>query len=127
MRASMLVLLTGFAALPCAPGPAYPQDASRPQAEAMSQVTPKGNKAPRKAERPRKPGGAGSFAYQIKDLIRAKSGELCASYGQANDCVDEVEVCVTMVDEDDAEVRLCLNDNPGDRDQDKSHRTSIRR
>ena len=45
----------------------------------------------------------------------------------ASDCVDEVEVCVTMVDEDDAEVRLCLNDSPGDRDQDKTHRASSRR
>jgi hypothetical protein len=127
MRASTLVLLPGFAALLCAPGPAYSLDAHRPQAESVSPAALKGSRVPTRTKRPRKPGGAGSFAYQIKDLIRAKSSELCASYGQANDCVDEVEVCITMVDEEEAEVRLCLNESSGDRDAQKPHRTSTRR
>jgi hypothetical protein len=125
MRALILILHWGLAAVLFASGPAYPRDV--PGRHVESQSASKGSKAPHRAERSRKPGGAGSFASEIKDLIRAKSGELCASYGQANNCVDEVEVCVTMIDEDDAEVRLCLNDNPGDRDPDKTRRTAARR
>ena len=127
MRASIFVLIPGTAALLLAPIPGYAREAPKLNAEIAAKATSKGGKAPSKSERPQKPGRAGSFAYQIKDMIRAKGGGLCASYGQAKDCIDEVEVCVTMVDEDDAEVRLCLNDSPGDRDSEKTHRTSARR
>jgi hypothetical protein len=61
-----------------------------------------------------KPDRAGNFVYGLIDTIRAQSGELCARYGNPADCLEEAEVCLTMRDTDDNQVRLCLNTVPGD-------------
>lgn len=47
--------------------------------------------------------------------IRAQSEEICARYGSTSDCLEEAEVCLTMRDTDDNQVRLCLNTVPGER------------
>ena len=62
----------------------------------------------------RKPDGAGNFIYGLISTIRAQSQELCARYGNPADCLEEAEVCLTMRDADDNQVRLCLNTAPGD-------------
>lgn len=52
------------------------------------------------------------FTYSIKDFIRAKSSELCSSYGSGADCIEAVEICLTMKDRDEDVVRVCLNTAP---------------
>jgi hypothetical protein len=61
-----------------------------------------------------KPDGDGNFVYGIINTIRAQSEELCARYGNPDDCLEEAEVCLTMRDNDDNQVKLCLNTVPGD-------------
>ena len=60
----------------------------------------------------RKPDGAGNFVYGIINTIRTQSEELCARYGNPADCLEEAEVCLTMRDTDDNQVKLCLNTLP---------------
>lgn len=55
-----------------------------------------------------------NFVYGIIKQIQAKSEELCARYGSPDDCLEEAEVCLTMRDADDNQVKLCLNTAPGD-------------
>jgi hypothetical protein len=55
---------------------------------------------------------SGNFVYGIINQIRAQSEELCARYGSPGDCLEEAEVCLTMRDTEDNEVRLCLNTIP---------------
>jgi hypothetical protein len=62
----------------------------------------------------RKPDGAGNFVHGLINTIRAQSQELCTRYGNPADCLEEAEVCLTMRDADDNQVRLCLNTAPGD-------------
>jgi hypothetical protein len=61
-----------------------------------------------------RPDQAGNFVYGLIDTIRAQSEELCARYGNPADCLEEAEVCLTMRDMGDNQVRLCLNTAPGD-------------
>jgi hypothetical protein len=35
-------------------------------------------------------------------------------YGNPDDCLEEAEVCLTMRDNDDNQVKLCLNTVPGE-------------
>jgi hypothetical protein len=60
------------------------------------------------------PDRTGNFVYGLINTIWAQSEELCARYGNPSDCLEEAEVCLTMRDTDDNEVRLCLNTVPGD-------------
>jgi hypothetical protein len=60
-----------------------------------------------------RPDRAGNFVYGLIDTIRAQSEELCARYGNPADCLEEAEVCLTMRDTGDNQVRLCLNTVPG--------------
>ena len=67
------------------------------------------------ARRPaRKPGGAGNCVYKIIDQIRVQSKELCARYGNPADCLKEAEVCLTMRNNGDNQIKLCLNTVPGE-------------
>ena len=61
----------------------------------------------------RKPDGAGNFVYELINQIQVQSKELCARYGNPADCLEEAEVCLTMRDTGDNQVRLCLNTVPG--------------
>jgi hypothetical protein len=73
------------------------------------------------ARRPlKKPDGSGNFVYQLINYIRTQSEELCARYGNPSDCLEEAEVCLTMRDNDDNNVRLCLNTTPGDSEDDEA-------
>jgi hypothetical protein len=116
-----------------------PADAQETGSEAVSPTRPeakcttaaeraaKAGRPRREARRPRNPENPGSFAYLIKDIVRVKSSELCATYGRPGDCIDEVEVCITMLDQDDDVVRLCLNNGPGERSRGEPRQTSLRR
>lgn len=59
------------------------------------------------------PDRAGNFVYGLINTIRTQSEELCIRYGNPADCLEEAEVCLTMRDTDDNQVRLCLNTVPG--------------
>jgi hypothetical protein len=75
-----------------------------------------------------KPDGAGNFVYGIINTIRVHSEELCARYGNPADCLEEAEVCLTMRDNDDNQVKLCLNTVPGDSgDQGPVEKSRLRR
>ena len=62
----------------------------------------------------RKPDGAGNCVYEIIDQIRVQSKELCARYGNPADCLKEAEVCLTMRNNGDNQIKLCLNTVPGE-------------
>jgi hypothetical protein len=62
----------------------------------------------------RKPDGAGNFVYEIINQIQVQSKELCARYGNPADCLEEAEVCLTMRDNGDNRIKLCLNTVPGE-------------
>jgi hypothetical protein len=78
---------------------------------------------------PRTPDQSGNFVYEILSNIRARSEELCARYGSPGDCLEEAEVCLTMRDGDDNQVRLCLNTVPGGSsgEEGKMQKTRLRR
>jgi hypothetical protein len=57
---------------------------------------------------------SGNFVYGIINQIQAQTEELCARYGNPSDCLEEAEVCLTMRDNDDNQVKLCLNTVPGE-------------
>ncbi|MBB3018755.1 hypothetical protein FHR70_001809 [Microvirga lupini] len=63
--------------------------------------------------------GAGNFVYGLINTIRAQSEELCARYGNPSDCLEEAEVCLTMRDNDDNQIRLCLNTVSGGSEGDR--------
>src|SRR5829696_4538457 len=60
----------------------------------------------------RKPDRSGNFIYEVLDNIRTQSEEHCTRYGSPGDCLEEAEVCLTMRDTEDNQVRLCLNTIP---------------
>jgi hypothetical protein len=65
------------------------------------------------ARRPaRKPDGAGNFVYETINQIQVQSKELCARYGNPADCLEKAEVCLTMRDNGDNQIKLCLNTVP---------------
>src|SRR4051812_34419939 len=65
------------------------------------------------------PDRSGNFVYEIINSIRARSEELCARYGSSTDCLEEAEVCLTMRDTQDNQIRLCLNTVPDERGSDR--------
>lgn len=86
-------------------------------------------KAPARKPTRKQPDRSGNFVYGIINQIRAQSEELCARYGNPTDCLEEAEVCLTMRDTEDNEVRLCLNTVPGDGggDEGKVQKSRLRR
>jgi hypothetical protein len=62
----------------------------------------------------RKSGSPSNFVYELINQIQVQSKELCARYGNPADCLEEAEVCLTMRDTDDNQIKLCLNTVPGD-------------
>jgi hypothetical protein len=60
----------------------------------------------------RKPDAGTSLVYEIINTVRSQSEELCARYGNQTDCLEEAEICLTMLDPDENQVRLCLNTVP---------------
>jgi hypothetical protein len=78
---------------------------------------------------PEKPGHSGNFIYEIISSIQARSAELCARYGSPGDCLEEAEVCLTMRDNDDNQIRLCLNTVPGENaaEEGKVQKSRLRR
>jgi hypothetical protein len=73
-----------------------------------------------------KPDRNGNFIHEIINNIRAQSEELCARYGSPTDCLEEAEVCLTMRDNEDNTMRLCLNTVPGESDRDKVQKLRLR-
>jgi hypothetical protein len=84
-------------------------------------------KPSRSAKRPKNQNGAGQFVYLIKDIVHAKSAELCAGYGGPADCVEEIEICLTMHDEDEDVVKLCLNSEPAGQESNEMRKTARRK
>jgi hypothetical protein len=88
-----------------------------------------GSPKARALKRMRHPDGSGNFVYDIINDIRSRSQELCARYASPSDCLEEAEVCLTMRDNADNQVRLCLNTVPAGSGGDdvKVHRSRARR
>ncbi len=119
-----LMLLVGSAAL------AAPQDKPRkpakpetrktaPQAEAR-------NAGPQAASPTVASAGTSGVTYALKDIIRAKSGEFCAPYGGEGDCIQEIEICLAMVDRDGDPVRLCVNSTPQEKGENQARTARFR-
>ncbi|HEV2557265.1 MAG TPA: hypothetical protein VGU45_01435 [Microvirga sp.] len=70
--------------------------------------------------------GTSGVTYALKDIIRAKSGEFCAPYGGEGDCIQEIEICLAMVDRDGDPVRLCVNSAPQDKGEDQPRSARFR-
>jgi hypothetical protein len=75
----------------------------------------------------RKPDAYGNFVDEILNEVRARGADLCARYGSPDNCLEEAEVCVTMRNAQDDQVRLCLNTVPADNGQDKAQKTRLKR
>lgn len=101
--------------------------AERPKSEGPPSKRSGSSNAPTQGPMAR-PEGAGNFVYGIIHTIQAESEELCARYGNPADCLEEAEVCLTMRDDDDNQVKLCLNTIPGDSsDQGSIQKSRLRR
>ena len=97
------------------PAAAQPRDgASRPPSAARQK------RAPEKPEVRREPV---LIIEAVKDVIRARSTEFCERYGGSGNCIEEAEICLTMLDRDEDVVRICMTMTPG-RDNADSPRTS---
>ena len=115
--------------------PAFAQDGQTAQEDSLSSVVPAASvdrsrnsqKPARSVRRPKNQNGAGQFVYLIKDIVRAKSAELCAGYGGPADCIEEIEICLTMLDEDEDVVKLCLNSEPAGQDGNDIRKTARRK
>jgi len=75
----------------------------------------------------RKPDESGTLIYGIINNIRAQSEEICTRYGSPSDCLQEAEVCLTMRDAEDNQVRMCLNTVPGNQERADSQKARLRR
>jgi|SoiMethySBSTD1v2_1073268.scaffolds.fasta_scaffold2264819_1 hypothetical protein len=115
--------------------PAFAQDGQTAQEDSLSSVVPAASvdrsrnpqKPARSVRRPKNQNGAGQFVYLIKDIVRAKSAELCAGYGGPSDCIEEIEICLTMLDEDEDVVKLCLNSEPAGQEGNDIRKTARRK
>jgi hypothetical protein len=108
------------------PVPGQAQEIGSKSAQASSKQSGSAKTPARKPMR--KPDGTGNFVYGIINTIRVQSAELCARYGNPADCLEEAEVCLTMRDNDDNQVRLCLNTVPEDSgDQGSVQKSRLRR
>jgi hypothetical protein len=73
-----------------------------------------------------KPEGTGDFTYALKDVVRARSAEFCQRYGATGDCIEEIEICMTMLDRDEDTVRVCMTTAPNG-DDTKPRTSGLRR
>jgi hypothetical protein len=53
--------------------------------------------------------------------------ELCSRYGIDPECIEEIEVCFSMLDQDADLMKICLNTAPEGRRPNGSERTRLRR
>jgi hypothetical protein len=92
-------------------------------------TSPEKRGSARQSARPqlRKPDASGNFVNEVLNTIRARSSELCSRYGSPDDCLEEAEVCLTMRNADDDEVRLCLNTSPGENDRNTARKARLTR
>jgi hypothetical protein len=120
--------LPAHSALADNPAPGAAQKIGASFAEISSARSGSAKEPARKPTR-KQPERSENFIYEIINRIRAQSEELCAHYGSPRDCVEEAEVCLTMRDTGDNQIRLCLNTVPGEgaRDEGKMQRSRLRR
>lgn len=80
-------------------------------------IAKKGTKAPAPAkpvEEPARQADEGNFTYALKDIVKAKSSTFCARYGSPEDCIQDIEICMTMLDRDEDTVQVCMTMSPTD-------------
>jgi hypothetical protein len=102
----------------------------RPVVEARPAATSSGRHqlAKTPARKPaRRPDASGNFVYEILSNIRARSSELCARYNSPDDCLEEAEVCLTMRNSEDDEVRMCLTTAPGEDERESAKKARWKR
>ena len=122
-RSIISILAANLLSLCLSANAVFADDPTLGQAQQMQEIGSKSAMPPSKrsgsaraeAHKPmKKPDGAGNLVYGLINTIRTQSEELCTRYGNPADCLEEAEVCLTMRDTDDNQVRLCLNTVPGD-------------
>ncbi len=97
--------------------------AAETRAPARKALSHEAAKKARKAPEPIKPleearpAGDGDFTYALKNVVKAKSSEFCNRYSGASDCIQDIEICLTMLDLDDDTVRVCMTVSPSDPDK----------
>jgi hypothetical protein len=74
---------------------------------------------------PVKPSADEDFTYALKTMVKAKSSAFCDRYRGAGDCIQDIEICLTMLDKDDDTVRVCMTMAPSE--ENKPRTASIRR
>ena len=87
------ILLAGTAAM-AAPSKKAQKQAPHTTSPFSAQVAPQG------------------ITYALKAVIREKSAAFCAAYGVESGCIEDVEICITMLDRDEDTVRVCVNAAP---------------
>jgi len=70
---------------------------------------------------------ASDFVDQIKTVIRDRGPDLCSRYGGEPDCIEEIEICFSMLDKDDDLMKICLNTAPEGRGPSRAEKTRLRR
>jgi hypothetical protein len=99
---------------------------AEPAGTAHGQVGPQGAaKRARKAPEPPKVAetpemvplkshGDGDFTYALKNVVKAKSAAFCERYNAGADCIQDIEICLSMLDRDEDSVRVCVTVVPAD-------------
>jgi hypothetical protein len=96
---ALLTLACALVAMPVAVGAAPKKpERSRPSAPAAREAAP--------VTKPVAPTGV---TYVLKDIVKAKGSEFCSGYGLDAGCLEEIEICLGMVDRDGDPVRMCVN------------------
>jgi hypothetical protein len=98
----------------------------RPQRRSSRKTKQSARRAPpvRRGDRTRK---ASDFADLIKAIVTDRNVELCSRYGIDPECIEEIEVCFSMLDQDADLMKICLNTAPEGRGPNGSERTRLRR
>jgi len=124
----LLPILTAFAlwALP-AHAEAAPSDRDGPAAIVVSSGgKPNRVQQPAAARRFDRRRRASDFVDLIKTVVRDRGADLCTRYGGDPDCIEEIEICFSMLDKDDDLMKICVNTAPEGRGPSRAEKTRLR-
>jgi hypothetical protein len=93
---------------------------------APKKKAPAGNAATQ-TESPAARAAAGlGITSALKDIIKAKSAEFCAGHGFEMGCIEQAEICLSMVDRDGDPVHVCVSANMDENEGPRTARAKMR-
>jgi hypothetical protein len=133
MRSADIARITAFilaGAVLFGAGGAHADHDREPEARRQS-IAKKARKSPEPPKAaipedvPAKASDDGDFTSALKSIVKAKSAAFCDRYSGAEECIEDIEICLTMLDRDEDTVRVCMTMQP--REHDKPRAASVRR